>query len=676
MSNAALLPTFSGALLSLVLCVVGPMVAMRIFAKVRRTESVIKTIWLAFASMAAGVTFWSVNFLLMISADLPVHLGRSEQYVFSLGFAITLTFLGLWLASLTTRSILIEVGGAVVGASVTGTLLILIYAMSPIQFSQIPSSSVLTSLVLSCFFGAIATNRIARPISRFCKYGGGLSLISTIVFCYICIVIGMGANAIEGIESPQTAQMLGVLSVAGILIFASAAAHFIDLRHLRETSVQVQAVALKDPMTGLINQQGFEQRLTSTVSHLHDDTASIAVVVIEIGQVKEINGAHGLAAGDAVLSTVAKRLSKSLGPDEFLGKFTGNRFLAVKFPIYSKGEATSFCDKIRSDVEQPIDWNENKLSVGCSAGIALFPHHGVGSTELIEHADLAVLRAKELPDEPITIYNPQIDDQKRCRHLLAMDLRQAAKKGQLELHYQRQNRVDGQELVGFETLMRWSHPEQGPISPGVFIPLAEESQLIVELGEWALKEACKEAATWDTPYTVAVNVATRQLDGEAFPRLVEETLTETGLDAARLEIEITESGIIQDQNKALITIQKLKALGCKIAMDDFGTGYSSLSTLQAFPFDKIKVDREFVKNLNGSDETSAILRASIAIAKSMDIPVLAEGAETEMHMEILKSCQCDYVQGFYFGKPLSCEELRALVCTSDRLNPQEFNKAA
>lgn len=676
MSSSALLPSITGILVSLVLCAIGPSVAMRIFAKVRRTEKLIKLVWLAFAAMAAGATFWSVNLLLIISTDLPVHMGRSELYALSLGFAIVSTFLGFWISASTKRSVLIEVGGAVTGLAVFGTLLLSIYSISPTLLAKVPSGSLTASLVLACAFGALATNRIARPVSRFCKYGGGASLIVTIVLCYLCIVMGLSAHTFESVNAPQMVQMAGVVSVAALLIFAAAAAYFIDLRHLRETNVQVQAVALKDPLTGLINQQGFEQRLTTTVTQLLDDTASIAVVVIEISQVKEINGAHGLAAGDAVLHTVAERLTQSLGADEYLGKFTGNRFLAVKYPIYHKSEARKFCDKIRADVEKPIDWNSNKLSVGCSAGIALFPSHGVQSTQLIEHADLAVLRAKEMPDQPITIYNPQIDDQKRSKHLLSIDLRRAVHNGELELHYQRQNRVDTQELVGFETLMRWKHPEQGLISPGIFIPIAEESQLIVELGTWALREACKEAATWDKPYTVAVNVATRQLDGEAFPKLVAGVLKETGLDPTRLEIEITESGIIQDQNKALLTIKRLKELGCKIAMDDFGTGYSSLSTLQSFPFDKIKIDREFVKDIDGSEETSAILRASIAIANSMNIPVLAEGAETDEHMEVLKSCNCDYVQGFYFGKPLPQDELQAIVRNSESLNANGVDKAA
>ncbi|MBX2835562.1 MAG: EAL domain-containing protein [Gammaproteobacteria bacterium] len=660
--------------MSLALCVVGPLIAMRVFAKVRRSEKLTKAAWLAFASLAAGATFWSVNFLLLISANIPVHLGKAEYFAFALGFSIIGTFIGLSISAFTERSFLIEVGGSFVGLIVLGTQLLIIWAISPELFTAISFTHLAAAMVVSVLFGAMATNRIARPVTRFCKYGGGFALICSIVLCYLCIVLGISTEVAQPTDTPSFTQMLGVVSVASLLIFAAAAAYFIDARNLRDASYQMQEVSQKDPLTGLVNHQGFEQLLTTTVTQLHDDTASIAVAVIEISQIKEINAAHGIAAGDAVLNTVASRLSQALGENEFLGKFTGNRFLAIKFPIFHKSEAQKFCDRIQREIAQPISWNENDLNVGFSAGIALFPHHGKLSRQLIEHADLAALRARELSDKKVTIYNPQIDDQKKSRNMMAIDLRAAISKGELELNYQRQNDVSTGDLVGFESLMRWRHPEQGMVSPGIFIPIAEESSLIVELGEWALRTACAEAASWDQPLSVAVNVAARQLEGTEFPKLVEQVLDETGLDPTRLELEITESGIIHDQEQALHTLKLLKELGCKVAMDDFGTGHSSLSTLQAFPFDKLKVDREFIKDIELNDESTVILRATIAIADSMDLKVLAEGAETAEHIDVLKRCGCNLVQGFYFGKPLTTTDLKTAL--NDTAVEGNTNKAA
>jgi EAL domain-containing protein (putative c-di-GMP-specific phosphodiesterase class I) len=254
-----------------------------------------------------------------------------------------------------------------------------------------------------------------------------------------------------------------------------------------------------------------------------------------------------------------------------------------------------------------------------------------------------------------------MDEAARERSALAVEMRQAIRKGQFELYYQQQNDTVSREVVGFEVLLRWRHPTRGMISPVEFVPIAEKTGFIVELGEWVLRSACAEAASWKRPLHIAVNVAPPQL---ADPKLVERVhavLIETGLPASRLEIEITESSIIGDQQLALHAIRRLKGLGVKIAMDDYGTGYSSLSTLQTFPFDKIKIDRAFVSGVATSRQSAAIVRSTLILAASLDIPVLAEGVELEEHMDFLRREGCAQVQGFLFGKPLPRSGIEAIV---------------
>ena len=270
-------------------------------------------------------------------------------------------------------------------------------------------------------------------------------------------------------------------------------------------------------------------------------------------------------------------------------------------------------------------------------------------------------RAKSTSSNSICFYDASMDQISRERNALAMEMRDGLKRGEFELFYQQQNDTMTREVVGFEVLLRWKHPVRGYIPPMEFIPIAERNGFILELGEWVLRSACAEAATWTNPLRIAVNVAPQQLSDHRLPQIVHEILLQTGLPASRLEIEITESGIIADHQHALHAIRRLKALGIKVAMDDYGTGYSSLSTLQSFPFDKIKIDRAFVDGVVTNKQSAAIVRSTLILAASLDIPVLAEGVENEDHIDFLRREGCLQVQGFLFGKPVPRAGIETIV---------------
>jgi predicted signal transduction protein with EAL and GGDEF domain len=292
----------------------------------------------------------------------------------------------------------------------------------------------------------------------------------------------------------------------------------------------------------------------------------------------------------------------------------------------------------------------HSLRLGLSIGVAVYPSDGKDATALLANANAALYRAKDAGRGTIRFFEAHMDAHLRDRRALQHDLRSAIEQGELTLHYQPQARIGG-EIIGFEALVRWHHPARGVISPGTFIPLAEESGLITQLGEWVLREACREAASWPQPLQIAVNLSPAQFRGGDLPTMVHAMLLETGLAPDRLELEITEGVLISDFARGVSLLRRRKLLGVRIAMDDFGTGYSSLSYLQSFPFDKIKIDRTFIANLNDNHYSATIVRAVIGLGRGLGLPVMAEGVETAEQLAFLTRESCDEVQGYFIGRP-------------------------
>jgi predicted signal transduction protein with EAL and GGDEF domain len=295
-----------------------------------------------------------------------------------------------------------------------------------------------------------------------------------------------------------------------------------------------------------------------------------------------------------------------------------------------------------------------------SIGVAVYPHDGAEAATLIANADAALYRAKADGRTAIRFFEPAMDERLRDRRALQQDLRSAIQDGELLLHYQPQALTSGR-VTGFEALVRWQHPKRGLIGPATFIPLAEESGLVIDIGEWVLREACREAASWPAHLQVAVNLSPIQFKHGDLPSLVHSVLLETGLSPARLELEITESVLVDDLTRAVSILRRLKTLGVRIAMDDFGTGYSSLSYLHAFPFDKIKIDRAFIANVHCNAQSAAITRTVIGLGRGLDLPVVAEGVETAAQLEFLAAESCAGIQGYLIGRPAPIRDYASLL---------------
>ncbi len=422
---------------------------------------------------------------------------------------------------------------------------------------------------------------------------------------------------------------------------------------------QITHLASHDPLTGLPNRTSFSDHLANSIELARAKGQKIAILSVDVDRFKDVNDLFGHAAGDALLKEMARRF-KSCADGEFVSRHGGDEFSFILSSPLQPEAAGSFSQKLLEEAAGEFEYMGNKIHVGLSIGVAVFPSDGTSMKVLMNSADAALYRAKSEGRGIYRFFEPEMDIRLHEQRRLKQEMRLALEHEEFELSYQPQASVNG-DVFGFEVLARWCSSTRGFITPTDFIPVAEESGLIVELGEWILRKACQEAASWPTPLRISVNLSPVQFRHGDLATLVHEILFESGLSANRLELEVTEGVLVQDFSRALNQLRRLKALGVRIAMDDFGTGYSSLSYLQAFPFDTLKIDQSFIAQLQKDQHSSEIVKAVLGLGRGLDLPVIAEGVETQEQLDFLSHEHCPSVQGFLVGKPLPIEEYAELV---------------
>jgi diguanylate cyclase (GGDEF)-like protein len=450
------------------------------------------------------------------------------------------------------------------------------------------------------------------------------------------------------------------LTVAALMLALAGVAGWRGVRHLREqkhVEERVHYLAQHDILSGALNRASFGEALERAVWRHGQDGGAFAVLCIDLDRFKEVNDSFGHAAGDDVLRNVTQRLRALVRHGDQIARLGGDEFAVLQDGVSGPADVARLAQRVVELLAEPHDIHGRKLQCAASVGAAVYGTDASTVPELLHKADLALYRAKSEGRGGFSFYDAALDRQLQSQRDLVRDLRQAIADEALTLHYQPQYDTDGQSLVGYEALLRWMHPTRGNVPPGDFIGVAESSGLIEPLGRWVLRRACREAAGWPEALAVSVNLSAAQFRSDDLMATVAAALDESGLPAERLELEITESLLMNNTERVLRTLHALSAMGVRIAMDDFGTGYSSLAYLWRFPFDKVKIDRSFTQGLGTDPKVGLIVRSIVSLAHSMEIRVNAEGVETSAQLGALQRYGCDELQGFLLGRPAPADTL-------------------
>lgn len=653
-------------LAALVVCGVGSYLLTALLRQARSSVGIRRVNWSIIAGITGGCVIWTVHYAAMVGYVVSIsHSYDALITVSSLFVAIFSMTSAALLMSYEKNGLLVETGGVLMGLGMSATHAVAMKSYVVEASVAWDRGTVVLAIALAALFGGLFANRLSRPVTKWCYYGAMGAFFIALVSMHFTWMSSMTLDPSPGayrqaVVVSDTVIVICVLSLVSLLMLCGWAFQTIAAKTAEETEARYRHLEQHDALTGLANRTWLVQRLEQTVEARSQSGDALAVLYFDLRRLKTVNDRYGPNAGDHVLKTVAKRLTDGW-PDGFMGRVGGDEFVAVLDNFASTQDVSKIAASIAKEISRPIQWNRSPLEVTTSIGVALYPFDGRTADTLMSKANLAMRRARVDADHDVVYYEKKRDEANRSRSVIAMDLRRAVERAEFEVFYQPQNDVKTRGLVGFEALVRWNHPEQGMLMPGDFIPVAEAYGIIPEIGEYVLRQACMDAASWPNGYKVAVNVAPDQLSKPNLPCVVADALARSGLPASRLELEITETGIVHDLERALDVVRRLKEMGVGLAMDDYGTGSSSLSTLRNFPFTKIKIDKSFVTDVVDNPQSAAIVQSTVILAHSLRIPVLAEGVESEGAMRFLRGIGCAQVQGFLFGRPVRAEQARLMA---------------
>jgi diguanylate cyclase (GGDEF)-like protein len=645
-----------------VICFLACFTAVNMLWRSSAHRGVAQTGWLAGAAFVFGTGVWTTHFIAMLAYRSDLLMGYSAlETVSSLVIPCIGAWAMFWVSSHGSSGLAQRcLSGMLLGAAVGAMHFAGAFGMrfrGTVVFDPMDVGAAIAIGMLLCAAAMTAGGRLEDTLHRMTATvllaGGIVSLHFT----------GMSAiSVIPGVVGPDDGLVFGtpllatiVIAATTVILILSLFSSFVD-QHLAWRTLQEEGslrhIAHHDILTGLPNRLALGPALEGILRSADRQSTSCAVLCLDVDRFKLVNDLYGHQAGDDVLKRFASRVEALTRPVDLVARISGDEFVVAMAPSADPDAANILAARLVAALAEPIIREDQHISVGASIGIALYPQDGSTPGELLRNADMALYQAKRDGRGTHRFFEPTMNERLRTRQNLEQDLRRGIEASEFKLYYQPLLQTESQRVIGYEALIRWDHPTRGLVPPMEFIPIAEESGMIVPLGRWVLETACQEASLWPDDLQVSVNVSPVQFQQPDLGDMVVEILARTGFPPHRLELEMTESVLIQHAEQALATLEKLRDYGVRLSLDDFGTGYSSLSYLRRYPFNKIKIDRSFIQALGDGSGAGVLARAIVALGHSLGMEVTAEGVETVEQYRFLEQEACNQVQGYLFGKPV------------------------
>lgn len=663
-------------LLAVLMCLVGSYVSVRLFHRTIVEKDSARFYWCFLSALTAGAAIWATHFIAMLGyrPNAPVTFD-GPLTIFSALIAVAGTAIGLLFAMHRNRRIAIWCGGGTIGLAIAAMHYVGMFAYRVDGMVSWIPSYVFASI-------AVAVLLCAGLVSRLSKMSGPLDAMASVALLSAAIAglhfTGMAAFVVTplagvsvGADSAAfTAMATAIALVAFLIVGAGISTHLLERKTQSDSQARLKHIALHDALTEIANRRGFTAALEDECQKLRRYGRPFALLLIDLDRFKPINDTLGHPVGDEVLRRVAARIKRAIRHGDFLARPGGDEFAVIAYGIGEEVDAVHMAERIVEILDRPYIVDGNVAELGASVGIALAPDHGSTADELVQRTDVALYTAKQEGKGRSCIFRHELSDALERRRLIEADLRRACMRDDFNLVYQPITDTASGRITGAEALLRWTCADRGEVSPAEFIPIAEELGLVSRIGAGVLKQACLDAAKWPDTIDLSVNISPVQLLDPRLPQLVSQALDESALDPARLELEITETALLGNDEIAMEILQQIRDLGVRISLDDFGTGYSSLSYLHRFPISRIKIDKSFVRQLPGDQNSVSIIRAISQLGRSMDMKITAEGIETQDQLDFVSQQGCDNLQGFLISHPISSTDLMNL------LNPTVERSAA
>ena len=641
------------------MCIAGSIVSATLFRRTLAEGGTARVHWCFLSAVTAGAATWATHFIAMLGYQphAPVSLDGFLTVVSAL-IAVAGIGLGLILSSVRLPRFAPLIGGSTIGLSISAMHYVGMFAYRVDGIVQWDWGYVIASLVVAIACSVYAIRLLRDDADRHRSWQAGTMLALAIVGLHFAGMAGFSVSAMDGYsqgpDSEAFAAMAAAIGMVALLIIGTGVStYLLERRTSSEGESRIAHIAMHDALTNLANRHQFTEALHSRCEALEGQGAPFALMMVDLDRFKPINDTLGHPVGDQVLQRIARRLRIAVRDNDMVARIGGDEFAVIAFDATDRDRVTAIAERIIEVLARPMVIHGNVIELSGSVGMAIAPEHGTTPELLIQHADIALYSAKNNGRDTYRVFEPMLMETIKRRRSLEAALRRACMRDEFTIVYQPVFSSVNGAITAAEALLRWTCPEHGEIPPSEFIPIAEELGLVSRIGADVLRQACSDAAAWPETIDLAVNVSPVQLLDPRLPQTVAQALADSGLPPERLELEITETALLNNDEAALRTLTLIRNLGVSISLDDFGTGYSSLSYLHRFPISRIKIDKSFIQRVPEDSGSVSIVRAITQLGSSLNMQITAEGIETESQLAFIREQGCDHVQGFLTGRPIA-----------------------